>query len=159
MKVDGDVVEKEKESSAEEENICHTDIDSAVFDETSNYHGTLSLIIFNYDEKNEDEEEADEGAYNWGGVPSFRLSTPLQGKDITNNSCHNGEGSWKVHLENLFLDGRLSWNSLCWGLEEDEDNGGGDSSNWEVDVKAPSPGNLLGKDSSEQWADDRCDTI
>lgn len=50
----------------------------------------------------------------------------------------------------------LSSFRISSGKEED-DSGCGDSSKGEVDPEAPAPGDSLGKDSTEEGADDRGD--
>lgn len=62
-------------------------------------------------------------------------------------------------MTDLLNKGRLDGNCIARSLEEDEDDGGRDTSNGQVNVEAPSPGDMIGKRSSQQRSDDTGETI
>ena len=94
-----------------------------MLDEAALHQGTLALVVFDYDEDDHDEEEADECADYGGVVPGFRDPAPLQGEEVADCRAQDQGRTGEVHLEELFAPG--GWGGLdVGGRAESEDDDG-----------------------------------
>lgn len=101
-----------------------------------------------------DEGETDKETDNNGRVPGVGNATVLDSQDEGNSGSHHQNNTEGVHLSDLLNERRLDRHRITRSLEEDEDDGRRDTTNRQVDVEAPSPGNVVSESSSQQWSDD-----
>lgn len=81
-------------------------------------------------------------------------ATVLDSQDERNGGAHHQDNTERVHLSDLLRERRLDRHRIARSLEEDEDDGRGDTTNRKVDVEAPSPANVVSEGSSQQRSDD-----
>lgn len=99
LEVDGEVVEEGEESSRQEEDVEAGDDDDPLFQQAALQQRALAHEVFVYEEDDEQEDEADEGADHGGVGPGFGDAAPLQGEEVADYGGHDGEGAHGVHLE------------------------------------------------------------
>lgn len=106
----------------------------------------------------QDTEEDEEGDDAWARPCIFR-ATPLQGEEDTDDSGDEDSGSDRIHRLEFLLPGPLRLGLALGRLEKDGDDENGDGADWEVDVKAPSPTDMVGEGSTQKRAGNRSDAV
>lgn len=102
----------------------------------------------------DDEGEADQQADDNGRVPGVGNAAVLHRQDEGHGGAHHQDDTQRVHLSDLLKERRLDRHGVAGRLEEDEDDGRRDTSDGQVDVEAPSPGDVVGEGSAQQRSDD-----
>lgn len=118
------------------------------------HHGVFDLEPLAEGPGADDEGEADQETDDNGRVPGVGNASVLHSQDEGDGGSHHQDDTERVHLSDLLRERRLDRHGIARSLEEDEDDGGGDTTNRQVDVEAPSPGNVVGEGSSQQRSDD-----
>lgn len=136
LEVDGEVVEEGEESSRQEEDVEAGDDDGALSQQAVLQQRALAHEVFIYEEDDEQEDEADEGADHGGVGPGVCDAALLQGEEVADYGGHDGEGTYRVHLEEFLRQGCRCGFCRVRGAEGGEDNEGGGAADGEVDVEA-----------------------
>lgn len=159
LEVDGDVVDGGEEATSLNKGDQRHDEVGALGKQLRRHHGVLALEPLDKCPSSDDEGESNEKANDDGRVPGVSDATVLDSQDEGDGGSHHQNNTERVHLSNLLNKGRLDGDRISRSLEEDEDDGGRDTSDRQVDVEAPSPGDVVGKGSSQQRSDDTGETI
>jgi len=154
LEVDGQVVEQQEEGAAEEKYVNHGGVDGALFQDTSDDHGTFAEEVFEDDEEHDDDPEGDEGADDRAGGPGFRYAAPLQRQEIADDACEHESVAERIHLKELLFQNSFLWHSRRRSLEEKEDNDSGDAADRKIDIEAPSPRDMVCEYTSKKGPDD-----
>jgi hypothetical protein len=98
------------------------------------------------EEANEQNARDDKQRDNAAAVPSVGGTPPLQGKQEADNAWDEQDCSLKVHQLELFPEFQGRSTLLAFGeVEKEDDEGGGNSAKGQVDIEAPSPGQVVGE--------------
>lgn len=154
LEVDGDVVDGGEEAAGLDKGNQTHDPVGALGEQLWRHHGVFALEPLAEGPGADDEGEADQEADDNGRVPGVRNASVLHRQDEGDGGAHHQDDAERVHLADFLNERRLDRHGVARRLEEDEDDGCGDTSNRQVDVEAPSPGDVVGEGSSQQRSDD-----
>jgi len=87
------------------------------------------------------------------------LTTVLNSQNVRDGKTHHQDDTEGIHLEELLKKRSLDRDGSTGSLEKKEDDGSRDTSNGEVDVETPSPGDVISKGTTQKRADNRSDTV
>jgi hypothetical protein len=92
-------------------------------------------------------------------IPRLGLTAPLESEEEGNNSTERENGAEPIERPPLLpLGHALVQLGLDWGIGRKPDGDGGDrnGTKGKVDVKAPTPGDVVRKGATKEGADDTC---
>ena len=158
MKVDWEIVQENEEGASDKKYVGRHDHEGAVFEQAALQKCTVAGKVFDRDEGDDKEAKTNQETDNVGGAPRLACATPLHGKKITDSGGHDGECAWQVHLEYfLFERGRL-WLRGFGRAEEDDDEAGSNTTDGQVNIKAPPPAEVISENTTQERTDDGCET-
>lgn len=159
LEVDRQIIHQHEVTPREEEDIQRSDPDGTVFEQTGGDHRPLAVEILPDTKDDEDEDPADGQADDCGGVPGVGLAAVLKGEDVSDHAAHDQAAAYEIHLENLLAERGDDGLSLLGRVEEEQDDGGGDTADGQVDVETPPPRDMVGESATNERTNHRGDTI
>jgi hypothetical protein len=159
LEVDGNVVDGQEERTGKDEGKSAHDPDGAVLEDAAGDHGSFTLDVTGNSPGDSDSNPTDKKTDDYRRVPSVSLTTVLNSQNVRDGKTHHQDDTEGIHLEELLKKRSLDRDGSTGSLEEQEDDGSRDTSNGEVDVETPSPGDVIGKSTTQERADDRSDTV
>ena len=73
----------------------------------------------------------------------------MEGEEEADDGGEEESGSVEIEFGDLFAPGRLLLAAFALDVEEGDDEGRRDGAEWEVDVEAPAPSQLVSEDSAK----------
>ena len=159
LEVDGDVVDGGEEATGEDEGVGGHDQVGAIGVELGRDHGALALVPLENTPHHHDENEADEETNDGGRVPVVSDTAVLDSEEVGDGSAHDEGDAGEVHLQNLLGEGSLLGDGVLGHLEEEEDDGGRDGTDGQVDVEAPAPRDVVGEGAAQEGTDDAGEAV
>ena len=80
-------------------------------------------------------------------------------KKKANDRGQNREGSWQIHLPNLFFQRRFHWLGSGRRVKGKDNDSGRDTADRQIDIECPTPCCVRSEDTSKKWPNHRRDAI
>ena len=148
MEIDRKIIQEDEEGSSHGKDISTHGADGSVLQQARLQECTVSREVFDADEDENEDAKQDEAGNDTAIRPLLGSASPLHCQQVANDRGHQCECAGEVHLKKLLFHSRLLGPGSLGCLEEQEDNGGGDSADGQIDVEAPSPGEIVREDTS-----------
>lgn len=159
LEVDGDVVDGTEETTSKHEGEGAHDEVGSFTGHAGRHHGSLTRPPLEENPSSDDEGKADEETDDDGGVPGVGDTTELDGEEVADDGTHDQGDTRQIHLAELLEKRGLLRDSLLGGLEEEQNDGGRDTTDGKVDVEAPSPAHMVSEGTAEKGTDDTSETV
>lgn len=148
-----------EEASAEEETKHHGSKNVTVLEHSRRQCSLVSLPELDTNKDEDHEAEANEQANDLGVAPSILRATPLQSQDEAHNGGDEDCRAEEIDLKDALHDGHAqSVVRVAVDVQQEGDDEHGEAADGEVDVEAPSPGDLLGEGTAEERTGDGGDS-
>ncbi len=145
LKVDGQVVQEDNVAPHEEELVRGRGRERALLVESRQHHGVIAQPDLPCHQGDGDESEADEKTDDNAAVPGMGVSSILKGQDKTDDASHGQRDTNWIHMQQLLRPRHPGRRRSSREAEKEEDRHRGDPPNRQVDVKTPSPTDMVGE--------------
>ena len=159
LEVDREVVDRREEATTEDKGAGAHNPVGALAEELGRHHGTGPLVPLPDPPHNHDGDEANYKADDDGRVPGVLHAAVLEGEEVRDTGAHDQGHAEGIHLQDLLLQGGLLGGGMLWSLEEEEDDGGREGADREIDVKAPAPRDVVGEGAADEGPNDGGEAI
>lgn len=111
----------------------------------------IALPELDADENGNHEAEANEEANDAGVAPCVVGAAPLEGEQEADNGGDEDGGTVEVKLTKTGGEGHiLGFGRVAVDVDKEEDDDHGETTDGQIDVKAPAPGGMLGEGTAEE---------
>ena len=157
LEVDRQVVDDEVVGPDEDAGEAAADGDGAPRCQSRHDDGALTLAPLPHDKGGGDQHETNQKTDYEGATPRRRLAAVLQRQHEGDDGAHDERDADGVHLQQLFALGGGDGPRGRRRVEEEQDDGGRQPADGQVDPEAPAPRDAVGEDAADQRADDASD--
>lgn len=163
MKVDWDVIEQEAESTLVEEPKAHAHVHAALPHESRHEEGMISLEVLGYHESYKSDARANEEADDLARGPRLMDASHLDRARKADQRSKHEEDADRIQVGQLLPERQRPRAAGADGgrrrVEQEQDDGGRDGRDGQVDVEAPAPRRPLRKCAAEDGAQDAGEAV